>query len=103
MEVDRRYRLRIAAPVACPCPLSWVDMSILLARTPPTASVLKRLSTHDKPIVSLEFLKRKECLDFSKWSPLGVGVVPLAPPQVEVVQLAEPKGARRNFTGQRGR
>ena len=40
----------------------------------------KLMSTHDKPIVGrLEFLKRKECLDFSKWSPPVVGAVPNRP------------------------
>jgi hypothetical protein len=42
---------------------------------------LKRLmSTRDKRIVgTLEFLKRKECLDFSKWSPWEWGPLPLHP------------------------
>jgi hypothetical protein len=53
-------------------PLSCVDMSFAAEQL---VRALKRLmSNHDKPIVgTLEFLKRNECRDFSKWSPPGGG------------------------------
>ena len=36
----------------------------------------KLMSSHDKAIVGmLNFLKCKECLDFSKWSPPGAGAM----------------------------